>query len=334
MKSMFLVSLFLFGIAACSDPRFVPFKYATGSPSPETKIILIAGSNTEANFAQEILDQKRLWLSRGIKESEISCYFAPPCTHVYQRDAKQFESLRQELTSCFLADPAVLENHFYELGNQNPSHLYVYVTSHGSAPTKVLFNYLLQAEGEEKAREATGPLLAAERRRGTLRPYSLDVMGGHSARCAERRYVENAKLSVTPKDLHSYLAQLPTDSEKVVALQGCFSGGFLQPFETRNEKSVSLLNSISNLTLLTASRSDRASFGCDPGIERTTFGEVFYGALKTTTSGGPEKIDWAAVHQTVSEEVRAREVSYSLPSLPMMGESKIESPRKGLFGWW
>ena len=59
-----------------------------------------------------------------------------------------------------------------------------------------------------------------------------------------------------------------------MVFQGCFTGGFIS--DTNDPlKNPSDLAKLSHITLLTASRSDRASFGCDAGSTTTVYGKAF-----------------------------------------------------------
>src|SRR4051794_11685703 len=72
------------------------------------KIFLIAGGANNANFAQEIVDQKIIWMKAGFKESDIACYYTVPLDAEFQEDRKQYESLSNDLSKCFPASPEIL----------------------------------------------------------------------------------------------------------------------------------------------------------------------------------------------------------------------------------
>src|SRR5690606_40868561 len=70
--------------------------------SPDARIFLVAGSRDIANFAQEVIDQKKYWLARGYTEAQIECFYAVP-DPAHQVDVEQFLALESDLRSCHLA---------------------------------------------------------------------------------------------------------------------------------------------------------------------------------------------------------------------------------------
>lgn len=101
--------------------------------SPKTKIFLVATSAQNANFAQEILDQKALWKAAGYKEDEIACYYVPPFQEDFNADRQQFLSMVVDLSKCYLASVKQLRTHLKTItANRNDvSFLYLFLTGHG-----------------------------------------------------------------------------------------------------------------------------------------------------------------------------------------------------------
>jgi hypothetical protein len=102
---------------------------------------------------------------------------------------------------------------------------------------------------------------------------------------------------------------------KFVVLQACHSGGFLeQPATDGAEKRLTQLPLV---TVLTAARYDRSSFGCEPGGWTTFYGGTFNEELQKVAAS-PATIDWKQLAETVAKRVAALEKKQrvSPPSLP------------------
>src|SRR5262245_33174254 len=103
-------------LAACAAPlshgRYVAAVGYNRGPLPEAaKIFLVAGGVDVANFAAEVVTQRRLWLARGFRADEVVCYWAAPVRRGFRRDRAQFRRLAAELRACYPADPAVVRAH-------------------------------------------------------------------------------------------------------------------------------------------------------------------------------------------------------------------------------
>jgi hypothetical protein len=75
--------------------------------SPAARIFLVAGGRDSANFAQEIADQRKFWLTHGYAANQIECFYAVPPPEQTD-DAEQFLSLEEELRPCHLAAPDLI----------------------------------------------------------------------------------------------------------------------------------------------------------------------------------------------------------------------------------
>jgi hypothetical protein len=201
--------------------------------------------------------------------------------------------------------------------------VYIYMTSHGSDPItmwtdKDLNDAQLSAF---KSAIATAPYLDQYLFMVESTPYGtadLAMVIG-----AAKHGVKPEDLLMTPRHLRDILATWPKSTHKIVVVQACYSGGFVdvpqKPYADHT------LKSLSNVTVLTAARYDRSSFGCDPGSDVTYYGGFFNTVLKFK-KGGPDEIDWKAVHEEVKGKVDFIESSLRFkPSLPQF----YQSPRRG-----
>jgi hypothetical protein len=87
--------------------------------------------------------------------------------------------------------------------------------------------------------------------------------------------------------------------------QGCFTGGFLANFDDGIDNRT-ILDRVPNLTLFTASSSNRTSFGCAAGDKMTEFGKAYLDALEQN-AGTPDKMNWKKLYSDTAENVRSRE---------------------------
>lgn len=294
------------GLAGCAVPathgRFVAaVPYRREPPPATTKIFLVAGGADVANFAAEVADQRRLWLSRGFSADEIACYWAAPPREAFRRDRAQFRRLADALRPCYAADPGVLRAHLDRAARGAPPFLYVYVTSHGL--TSLLPEHVSKDMLPEPAR-------------ALLDQYTLQLAAGPGWGVEARPLLDALARGAAPDDLvlapdglARALAAFPAATPKYVVLQGCHSGGFAEA-----------LARVPGLVGLMAARRDRTSFGCDPGQDMTFFGAI-YGRLlaeRLAAGGRPPAIDWAGLFAALSAEVAAAEAQYDvLPSLPV-----------------
>lgn len=292
--------------------------------SREARIFLVAGARDIANFAQEVIDQKHYWQQRGYRPAQIECFFAPPDPG--QRvDVEQFLALEEELKACHLASPGTVLSAIREVAQDYPADFfYLYVTSHGSGP---VVDWLEASQKNGAAQPDWVPAAIAEARRdpasaafawlGTYR-IEMEAMRRPDGtwgwisfmdRYLDLRRVNGAKVEdelLTPATLAAALGAFPESVRKIVILQGCHSGGFLLAPEQAPSPDATLVN-VERITVLTAARADRTSFGCSGG-DRTTY---YGGALQRVLDRLPNKTiarqDWHRVHRQVTREVELLE---------------------------
>lgn len=105
-----------------------------GSPGGKTKIFLVAASSQNANFAQEILDQKEIWKKAGFKEEEIACYYIRPVQEEFESDLDQFLEIARDLKGCYPAEIPRLREDLLRSAKNKPDFLYLYISTHGQEP--------------------------------------------------------------------------------------------------------------------------------------------------------------------------------------------------------
>lgn len=288
-------------------------------PTSNARIFLIAGSMDNANFGQEILDQRALWLKAGFKESDISCYYTMPLEKQFAADEAQYRAIAEDLKACYPASPKLIWAHLKDASlNRAADFLYVYVTSHGGEPLSVLANSDKIGFPQKLRLKQMVEVLP------DVDQYliSMDVLpdgstGNFPARMQDM--YENKTPAkdhlFTPRYLKEALAEFNPDMPKFVTIQACHSGGFLNTDEAKFQADT--LTSLKNLTGITAARADRSSFGCDPGSERTLFGEIYTKELSAQIND-PREIDWKALFDKVSADVSEIEgrVKGLKPSIP------------------
>ncbi|WP_310447292.1 C13 family peptidase [Thiobacillus sp.] len=109
---------------------------------------------------------------------------------------------------------------------------------------------------------------------------------------------------LTPARLKAALAATPI-KWKVIVVSACYSGSFIPALKD------------DNTLVITASRADRNSFGCDAKNSMTDFGRAYFAeALKQTTS-------FTAAFKLASQRIAVREKAEGLtPSQPQMSLGK------------
>ncbi|OYX33173.1 MAG: hypothetical protein B7Z03_00815 [Hydrogenophilales bacterium 32-62-9] len=114
---------------------------------------------------------------------------------------------------------------------------------------------------------------------------------------------------LTPARLKAALAATPI-KWKVIVISACYSGSFIPALAD------------DTTLVITASRADRNSFGCDAKNSMTEFGRAYFAeALKQTTS-------FTAAFRLASQRIDAREKAAGLtPSLPQMSVGKAFAAR-------
>ncbi len=286
--------------------------YATAPLSPRAKIFLVAGGVEVANFAAEVIAQRRLWLARGYAADEIVCYWAHPFPAALHADRAQYRELADELRSCYRASAELLRDHLRQASGAGLPFVYLYVTSHGDVD--------ILPEGVPEDR-----LLPNER--ALFDQYVIQMGGGVGAgvdpgtlALAMRRGADGEGLVLSPRMLRDVLRAFPATTAKIVVLQACHSGGFLD--DDRPERRADTIVATPRLTAIAAARFDRTSFGCDSGAQMTYFGEVYTRLLTTRllprARGEPTQIDWAALFRALRADIGRLEREVDVrPSLPV-----------------
>nr|PZN59794.1 MAG: hypothetical protein DIU62_15475 [Pseudomonadota bacterium] len=299
--------------------------------SREARIFLVAGSRDIANFAQEVIDQKRFWQQRGYAPEQIECFFAAPDPS-HRVDVEQFLALEEELKACHLASPGLVLAAIREVAADYPEDFfYLYVTSHGSFP---VLEWPENVQRSVDPQQAWLPAAIAEARSDPsseafawLGSYRIEMEamrrpdGAWGWISFLDRYVNLHRRNgaraeeelLTPATLAAALSAFPGQVRKIVILQGCHSGGFLLGPEEAPAPEATLVN-VERITVLTAARADRTSFGCAGG-DRTTY---YGGALQRVLNGLPKKPiprqDWRRVHRDVVREVELLENASGIPA--------------------
>lgn len=317
--------------------------------SPEARIFLVAGSRDIANFAQEVVDQRRYWQDRGYTEAQIECFYAVP-DPAHRMDVEQFLELEDALRSCHLATPTAVLGAIRELAQDyRPDHFYLYVTSHGTYPAldwPEPVRRQIDPQGawlESALAEARAdPQSEAFAWLGTYR-IEMEALraedGGWGWVSFLSRYrdlhrqrgIRAEEHLFTPALLADALREFPPQVRKIVILQGCHSGGFVLAADKAPLPQETLVD-VEGITVLTAARADRTSFGCAGG-ERTTF---YGGALQRVLDGLPRgqipRQDWSRVHAEVSREVTLLENANGIPdarrSLPQYFSDQDRKPAR------
>lgn len=303
---LLLLGALLLGCAG----RQVPFgPYSAAALPPRTKIFLVAGGVEVANFAAEVVAQRRLWLARGVAPDEIACYWAQPGVAELRADRRQYRALAAELRACYPASAALLRAHLRQQAARPLPYLYLYVTSHGDAdilPVHVPKDSLLP--GEREFFDQTVIQLGAGVGRG--------VLPGPLAQ-AMRSGADPHDLVLSPTFLRALLHLFPATMPKLVVLQACHSGGFLA--DARPERRSQAITDVPGLTAIASARFDRTSFGCESGADMTYFGEIYLRLLARSPAADPHAVAWPALFAALAAEVAARERAIDVrASLPVL----------------
>lgn len=314
------------GLASCkhgdakpSAPPADPYReqeYAAGPSPSSARVFLVAGGDDIANFAAEVLEQRTLWRRAGLSEEDIVCYFAKPTAQAWRRDTKQFSRLADALRSCRRASMDQLAADLRAAANEHPSFVYLYVTSHG------LRSQLQPLQRSKRARTQRFVASLSAEERAVLDPAAIGLEAGPSPGLGDpratitrlRKGVPETDLQLTPRTLGRLLAAFDPQTPKVVVLQACYSGGFIDHHATTthdDSPGTADLLALDNLTILTATAAERPSFGCGSGSHRTYFGGAFNKALehelKRSKATSTTQIDWKAVYERVEFAVEAME---------------------------
>lgn len=285
------------------EPVDALFSYQQ-DPLPATaRIFLIAGSSENANFAAEIIEQKELWLRAGFSADEIACYFIRPYQEEFEADQAQYTSLLDELSACYLASMSNIRAHLKQAATQTAedSFIYLYVSSHGEKPISIEVNKRGPEDGFSywaRARQLRYPAL--DQYRISLEALPDGNAGAFTILGAYRAGTPAEELYFTAENLRSMLALFAPNLPKYAVLQACYSGGFIRA--ARQEDDARTLRSLQNITVLTASRFDKESFGCDSGSRRTNYGGAFNDVLARNISD-PRRVNWPVVYADVEQRV-------------------------------
>ncbi|MBK7827255.1 hypothetical protein [Nannocystis sp.] len=296
------------GLPGCAGRQLLARPYNAAPLPPRTRVFLVAGGTEVANFAAEVVAQRRLWLDRGLTPDEIACYWARPGPAELRADRRQYRRLAAELRACYPASTAVLRAHLRQQAARPLPSLYLYITSHGDAdimPPDVPKDSLLPGE------------------RDLFDQYVIQ-MGAGLGRGAEpgplamamRRGADPDDLVLSPRLLRGLLRAFPAATPKLVVLQACHSGGFLDA--ARAELRADAITDVPNLTAIASARFDRTSFGCESGAEMTYFGEIYTRLLTRSPAADPAAVDWPGLFTALAAEVAALERAVDVrPSLPV-----------------
>lgn len=353
------VILLLAGIAAAHAPAASAQAQAAAAPigrwlqpstapiSPDARIFLVAGARDIANFAQEVVDQKKLWLERGYAPEQIECFFAAPPPE-QREDVAQFLALEEPLRECHLASPADVFNALAQVATGYAhDHFYLYISSHGSRPTGELSDgYVRRIDPDSSWLPQAMADARTDRNSSAyawLSPFHIAMEGvrfdaqrwgwaSHFARLRQSRLDPAFPLHdhlFTPRLLSTALQAFPAEVRKVVVIQACYSGGFVLPPDQAPAPGESLLN-VKNITVLTAARADRTSFGCDQSGETTYYGRSVQKVLDANAGLTVTQLDWRQVHEQVSREVEALEqqtgIGERARSLPQFHADEAAEP--------
>lgn len=286
---------------------------------PKTRFFLIAAGADIANFIQEVVEQKSYWLSQGFSEEEIACYYVQPTAKALEQDRDQFEALSSQVQGFRLASMRQISSDLSQIAEQNPDFIYIYVTSHGAPPSyarSLAKKYVGSGKYAYKSFVDEFPDIE----QFTVQFHSLPtgsadvLMQLH----AQQKGIPFNDIHLSPAGLWKLLENFNESTIKFVTLQACFSGGFVDAngrlkYHTAPEMGPP------NLTIMTAARYDRPSFGCSPGKEKTEFGSAYLKALHSG-SGSPLLRDWRQMFDEVRQEVerveQLEEYSEFKPSHP------------------
>ncbi len=298
LRILFLAPSLLFSLAEAKDLEL--FQTRMGEVSPSAQIFLVAGSSQNANFAQEVMDQKRMWERQGFSENQIACYFIVPDRKEFKDDEEQWRTLTPGLKNCYPASVRLLREHLRAAGQAPKDFLYLFVTSHGQRPVSMrLKNRDPEDEGYRRLVElAKYPVMDQ---------YLITVEGLPSGRAGEKdlllaldRGMDPREVFLTPRYLREFLENYFPQTPKFLVLQGCYSGGFLK--DPRRGHKKDNLKELDQMTVFTASRFDRASFGCEVEGHTTyfggTFNEIFPDFIKN-----PLDIDWKGLFHVIKEKI-------------------------------
>lgn len=267
------------------------------------RIFLVALGSDIANFAQEVANQRETWRKAGYSDKQIVCYYVKPPEEDYKADREQFDALREQLADMYIAAPNVIGQHLAAAADQEPGFIYLYMTSHGGGPRTFWMSPKDMEKPDERYLLDEFPqtddhfLASGATETGTVN-FAMKL---HAAANGARP----ADLFLTPDVVRDWIMKFPASTQKVVVLQGCYSGGYLRRDPDYKSASDVTLAEVPNLIAVSAARHDRPSFGCDPGSDQTIFGEIWGDNLATHLATGD--IEWETMFQEVKAGIDERE---------------------------
>lgn len=307
------------------------FQPSAAPISSDARIFLVAGARDIANFAQEVVDQRNLWLSRGYTPEQIECFFAAPPPRQTE-DSEQFLALEDSLLPCHLASPPEVLAALKQVATDYPAdHFYLYVTSHGTPPILGLAEPVVQSLDPQSSWLPQALSEARSDRTSQayqwLSPFQISMEGirpdaqrwgwaSYFARLQQSRLTPDMdphEHMFTPALLADALQAFPARVRKVVVIQACYSGGFVLPPKQAPAPEETLRN-VRKATVITAARADRTSFGCDSSGETTLFGGSFHKVLEAHPDKTVSKLNWRRLHKQVTKEVEELEQQAGIPS--------------------
>ncbi len=293
--------------------RLLDQPYASEPLPARARVFLIAGGVDVANFAQEVVSQRVYWRAQGLRDDEIVCYYAKPTAAGFVEDREQFQELRRALRACYPARAGLIQEHLELASRRAPPFLYVYITTHGRSSF---------VEDPARLRAETN---LSDDEIELLDQYFLQMgadpgLGVDAGGIVEayRRGAAAHDLLLTPHSLGRALASFDPATPKYLVLQGCHSGGFVDGEAEERGLRAARVTSVENLTVITAARHDRTSFGCDPGALMTYFGEVYSYLLFSQEDGLPTTISWRGLYDALEQQIAEIEsVAEVKPSRPV-----------------
>ncbi len=333
MRRHLLTALCLAGCRPTVVPVAPAPTYAAQPASVDTKVFLIAGGDDVANFAAEVLEQRTLWRQAGLREDQIACYWAHPSPDAFARDRAQYEALALALESCHVASPQRVAADLRAAAEHADGFVFVYVTAHG-LPSQLR---PLASSKKPRARRFAASLSPSER--DVLGPAAIGLQGGDGPGIGDPRAIVAAlrggsapeQVVFTPRTLGPLLAAFGDDIRKIVVLQACFSGGFIDHHVTQGAEpsdGADALLAVPNLTAMTATAAERPSFGCGSGEARTYFGGTFNLALsRALERHGPDALPWHEIYDDVVFAIEAMEAVQGVgPSRPGFVQTAAPKP--------
>ncbi len=303
--------------------------YAEGRLPTSARVFLIAGGDDIANFAQEVVTQRRLWADAGVPDQSMVCYWAKPDVEAWQADRAQYRALQTQLDDCRRAEPATVRADLLAAAKEHPPWVYIFVTSHGLPP---LLRWNARTEDR---REVAQHFEVSYAELDAVDQHAVGLQAGPGPRLSQARRIITehragaplGDLMLSPQTLAETLQAFPAATMKIVVLQACFSGGFIGDPE---DGELSALTTVPNVVVLTATAHDRPSFGCGAGSVSTYYGGALNKTLARRLDDGvtPDRVPWETVWEDTAFVVDTMEsIDGESPSIPRffsnLGDARI-----------